>query len=99
MSFPSEFETGSEMLKLGGDGELVNTAECLSLENTYKKKKCWDVGSRRNKAETDIRKRQRVWSGRHSSLHQAGISFCLLASRYQQCHGVTDNRTVPCHEA
>ena len=44
MSFPSEFETGSEMLKLGGDGELVNTAECLSLENTYKKKKmleCW----------------------------------------------------------
>jgi hypothetical protein len=26
MSFPSEFETGSKMLKLGGDGELVKTS-------------------------------------------------------------------------
>jgi hypothetical protein len=99
MSFPSEFETGSEMLKLGGDGELVNTAECLSLENTYKKKNVGMLVRDATRQRPTSEKRQRVWSGRHSSLHQAGISFCLLASRYQQCHGVTDNRTVPCHEA
>ena len=92
MSFPSEFETGSEMLKLGGDGELVNTAECLS----YKKK---NVGMLVRDA---TRQRPTSENGRGSGqvgTHQAGVSFCLLASRYQQCHGVTDNRTVPCHEA
>jgi len=58
MSSPSEFETGSKMPKLGGDGELLktstNTAECPSLrEHVYKEKMLFRIATRqRPTAET-----------------------------------------------